>query len=216
MEYIHDHADYGFTTSDVKFNWGSVVLQHAASSYPPPSPFTSPPHARMLTTAFYSHLFAPSSISLLCISPSPSLLPSPPPPLSLLPSPPLPTHSTIKKARDDYVKRLNGIYYGNLQKVISLARNLVFIPHLLLPLLLHLSTVSPFHPSSPPSLPPPLSQDSVEYIKGHATFTGPKEVTVGDQTYTAEHILVATGTKPIIPQVPGESCDGHVTIICAK
>ena len=22
MEYIHDHADYGFTVSDVKFNWG--------------------------------------------------------------------------------------------------------------------------------------------------------------------------------------------------
>ena len=22
MEYIHDHADYGFTVSDAKFNWG--------------------------------------------------------------------------------------------------------------------------------------------------------------------------------------------------
>lgn len=21
-EFIHDHADYGFTVSDVKFNWG--------------------------------------------------------------------------------------------------------------------------------------------------------------------------------------------------
>ncbi|CAI8021486.1 Glutathione reductase, mitochondrial, partial [Geodia barretti] len=90
MEYIHDHADYGFTVSDAKFNWG-----------------------------------------------------------------------TIKKARDDYVKRLNDIYFANLQK------------------------------------------DAVEYIKGHATFTGPHEVKVGDKTYTAEHILIATGTKPIIPKVPG-------------
>ena len=47
-------------------------------------------------------------------------------------------------------------------------------------------------------------QDNVEYIAGHASFTGPKEVTVGDQKYTAEHILIATGTKPIVPDVPGE------------
>jgi glutathione reductase (NADPH) len=90
MEYIHDHADYGFTVSDAKFNW-----------------------------------------------------------------------STIKKARDDYVKRLNDIYFNNLKK------------------------------------------DGVEYVKGHAAFTGPREVRVGDETYTGEHILIATGTKPIIPQVPG-------------
>ena len=70
-------------------------------------------------------------------------------------------HSTVKKSRDDYVKRLNGIYFNNLEK------------------------------------------DHVEYIKGHATFTGPREVTVGDQTYTAKHILIATGTKPMVPKVPG-------------
>ena len=45
----------------------------------------------------------------------------------------------------------------------------------------------------------------MEYIKGHATFTGPHEVKVGDKTYTAEHILIAAGTKPIIPKVPGKS-----------
>lgn len=89
-EMLHDHADYGFTVSDVKFNW-----------------------------------------------------------------------ATVKKSRDDYVKRLNGIYFNNLQK------------------------------------------DNVEYIKGHATFTGPREVTVGDQKYTAKHILIATGTKPMVPPTPG-------------
>ena len=73
-------------------------------------------------------------------------------------------YSTVKKSRDDYVKRLNGIYFNNLQK------------------------------------------DSVEYIKGHATFTGPREVSVGDQKYTAKHILIATGTKPMVPQTPGRVC----------
>ena len=51
-----------------------------------------------------------------------------------------------------------------------------------------------------------LQKDNVEYISGHATFVGPKEVVVGDQKLTAEHILVATGTKPMIPQnTPGET-----------
>lgn len=43
----------------------------------------------------------------------------------------------------------------------------------------------------------------MELITGHATFTSPKEVKVGEETITAEHILIATGTKPIVPQVPG-------------
>ncbi|XP_064394075.1 glutathione reductase, mitochondrial-like [Halichondria panicea] len=90
-EFLHDHADYGFTVSDWKFNW-----------------------------------------------------------------------PTIKKSRDEYVKRLNGIYFNNLEK------------------------------------------DNVEYISGHAQFTGPSEVKVGDRTLTAKHILIATGTKPMIPpNTPG-------------
>lgn len=44
----------------------------------------------------------------------------------------------------------------------------------------------------------------MELILGHAKFTGPKEVLVNDVTLTAKHILVATGTKPIIPDVPGK------------
>ena len=46
----------------------------------------------------------------------------------------------------------------------------------------------------------------MEYISGHAQFTGPSEVKVGDRTLTAKHILIATGTKPMIPpNTPGES-----------
>ena len=69
---------------------------------------------------------------------------------------------TIKKNRDDYIKRLNDIYKNNLDK------------------------------------------DHVEHIVGHAQFTGPKDVVVGDRAITAKHILIATGTKPILPNVPGE------------
>ncbi len=51
-----------------------------------------------------------------------------------------------------------------------------------------------------------FSQDSIEWFVGHATFKNPKEVIVGDQVLTADHILIATGTKPILPNttdVPG-------------
>ncbi len=68
----------------------------------------------------------------------------------------------MKKSRDAYIKRLNGIYLNNLAK------------------------------------------DSVDFIPGHAKFSGPKEVLVGDEKLTAKHILIASGTKPMIPSnTPG-------------
>jgi glutathione reductase (NADPH) len=67
----------------------------------------------------------------------------------------------LKKKRDDYIKRLNGIY-GN-----------------------------------------GLASAGVETIHGHAKFISAKEVAVGDQILTASHILIATGSKPMIPNVPG-------------
>jgi len=36
----------------------------------------------------------------------------------------------------------------------------------------------------------------VTLVRGEAKFTGPKEVTVNGEKYTAEHILVATGGHP--------------------
>ena len=32
-EFLHDHADYGFTVSDVKFNWGYVLAFQQGSNY---------------------------------------------------------------------------------------------------------------------------------------------------------------------------------------
>ena len=44
-----------------------------------------------------------------------------------------------------------------------------------------------------------LKNNKVEIYEGIGTFTGPKEVTVGNQKITAEHILIAVGGKPYMP-----------------
>ncbi len=48
-----------------------------------------------------------------------------------------------------------------------------------------------------------LENANVVYISGHATFTAPGSVEVNGETYQAPHILIATGSTPIIPPVPG-------------
>lgn len=67
----------------------------------------------------------------------------------------------LKKSRDEYIKRLNGIYYKNVEK------------------------------------------DEIEYIEGHATFSSNNTVMVGENSITAKHILIATGTKPMLPKIQG-------------
>jgi len=48
-----------------------------------------------------------------------------------------------------------------------------------------------------------LAGNKVDVIAGEATFVGPKTVEVNGQPYSAEHVLVATGGHPIVPDVPG-------------
>lgn len=48
-----------------------------------------------------------------------------------------------------------------------------------------------------------LDQSRVDKLAGYARFESPNSVRVGDDTYTAEHILIATGGQPIIPPVHG-------------
>lgn len=48
-----------------------------------------------------------------------------------------------------------------------------------------------------------LSKSGVEYISGWAKFVGPKKVMVGDDTYEADHILIASGGRPVIPSIEG-------------
>jgi glutathione reductase (NADPH) len=43
----------------------------------------------------------------------------------------------------------------------------------------------------------------IERIQGHARFTGPNSVEVAGVSYTADHIVIATGGQPIVPPVKG-------------
>ena len=49
-----------------------------------------------------------------------------------------------------------------------------------------------------------LDGAGIALVRGHATITGVKEVTVGDTVYTARHaVTVSTGSSAILPDVPG-------------
>ena len=45
--------------------------------------------------------------------------------------------------------------------------------------------------------------NKVKVVMGDAKFTGPKTVAVGADSYTADKVIVATGSHPIIPGIPG-------------
>lgn len=48
-----------------------------------------------------------------------------------------------------------------------------------------------------------LGNAGVELIEGRATLAGPHEIRVDERTITAESILVATGSWPFVPDIPG-------------
>ena len=43
----------------------------------------------------------------------------------------------------------------------------------------------------------------IEVIQGEARFTGPGSIEVNGTAYTADHLVVATGGRPIVPRLPG-------------
>lgn len=51
-----------------------------------------------------------------------------------------------------------------------------------------------------------LNNAGVTVIDGTATLADANTVVVGDQRYSAKHITVATGSWPVIPDVPGKEC----------
>ena len=63
--------------------------------------------------------------------------------------------------RQDYIRRLNGIYERNLAK------------------------------------------KGIDYLAARGRFTGPNTVEAGGRVLTGKHIMVATGGRPMVPQVPG-------------
>jgi glutathione reductase (NADPH) len=48
-----------------------------------------------------------------------------------------------------------------------------------------------------------LNDAGVEILNGWAEILGPNQVRVGDRTYRARHILIATGGRPEKPDIPG-------------
>ncbi len=48
-----------------------------------------------------------------------------------------------------------------------------------------------------------LAKNAVEIVRGNARFVGPKTVKVGADTFTAEHIVIAVGGRPLVPDLPG-------------
>ena len=49
-----------------------------------------------------------------------------------------------------------------------------------------------------------LETPGVSFIRGNATLTGPQEARVGTRVIRAEKILLATGTWPAMPDIPGK------------
>jgi len=47
------------------------------------------------------------------------------------------------------------------------------------------------------------SLKGVDYVRGFATFVGPHEVKVGKQRFEGGKLIIATGSSPVIPSIPG-------------
>lgn len=52
---------------------------------------------------------------------------------------------------------------------------------------------------------------NVTLFEGEATFAGPLEVRVKEETISADKIIIATGAKPLIPNIPGLDQSGFLT-----
>ncbi len=48
-----------------------------------------------------------------------------------------------------------------------------------------------------------LAEHNIRHIVGRAGFEAPGQIQVGETSYTADHIVIATGSTPIVPDVPG-------------
>lgn len=48
-----------------------------------------------------------------------------------------------------------------------------------------------------------LANSKVELVRGYARLTSPRSIQVGDRVLEARHIVIATGGRPMVPEVPG-------------
>ncbi len=56
-----------------------------------------------------------------------------------------------------------------------------------------------------------FKNEGIETIHGHAHFIDPWRITVDGKRYSAKHFLIATGTKSVIPPIPGLKEAGFIT-----
>ncbi|HSD78948.1 MAG TPA: NAD(P)/FAD-dependent oxidoreductase, partial [Solirubrobacteraceae bacterium] len=50
---------------------------------------------------------------------------------------------------------------------------------------------------------PWLAERGIELLRGSGRLDGPGTVVVGGERYTARHVVVATGSEPVVPPIPG-------------
>jgi pyruvate/2-oxoglutarate dehydrogenase complex dihydrolipoamide dehydrogenase (E3) component len=48
-----------------------------------------------------------------------------------------------------------------------------------------------------------MEGEGIDLLRGRARIAGPGRVVVGDNEYTTEHIVISTGSDPVIPPIPG-------------
>jgi pyruvate/2-oxoglutarate dehydrogenase complex dihydrolipoamide dehydrogenase (E3) component len=48
-----------------------------------------------------------------------------------------------------------------------------------------------------------MDSEGIDLLRGTATIAGPGRVSVGDEEHEAEHIVISTGSDPVIPPIPG-------------
>lgn len=48
-----------------------------------------------------------------------------------------------------------------------------------------------------------MRANRITLVEGEAKFTGPKSVTVGNKSFKPEKIIIAVGSKPVMPGIPG-------------
>jgi dihydrolipoamide dehydrogenase len=56
-----------------------------------------------------------------------------------------------------------------------------------------------------------VERSGVEYVEGTGVLTSPRSVRVGDRTIEADAVVIATGSEPDIPDIPGFDLEGVVS-----
>ena len=56
-----------------------------------------------------------------------------------------------------------------------------------------------------------LKGNGIAVLEGEAAFVSPESITVSGETYTAKNFIIATGSKPAVPPIPGADLPNVVT-----